>query len=147
MRRVVAAGLTIIIAVFLWGCGLSAAENQERLMSRVNEYHSFLLNINDPQKAAENEYALRLVDYLDPLDRYEARYQAVFLQHEWLQRNLRAQKYRQQNYIEVESIAIEEDGRSALVKVTVSRRNGPANRMEKWTRIDNTWYRMVEHSF
>ncbi|MDR3588569.1 MAG: hypothetical protein P4N41_02800 [Negativicutes bacterium] len=147
MKRVVLVSLAVIIAVFVWGCGLSAAENQERLTNRVNEYHTFLLNINDPRKAAENEYATYLVEYLDPMDRHEARYQAVYLQNEWLLRNLRAQKYRQQNYIDIESIAVEEDGRSALVQVAVSRRNGPAKRMEKWTRIDSQWYRTVEHSF
>jgi hypothetical protein len=147
MRRVVWVSLAITIAVFLLGCGLSAAENEERLANRVNEYHSFLLNITDPQKAAENEYAQWLIAYLDPMDRYEAKYQAAFLQNEWLQRNLRAQRYRQQNFIDIESITIGEDGQSALVQVAVSRRNGPAKRVEKWTRIDNKWYRTVEHAF
>lgn len=147
MRAVILVSLAIAVALFLVGCGMAATENGASLTDRVTEYHNFLLNINDRQKAAENQYVQPLSAYLDPAHRREASFQATLLQNEWLRRNLRAQRYHLQNYINIESINMEADGRSAAVTVESFRRTGPTKQVEKWVRIDNVWYRTVEYSY
>lgn len=147
MRKVIVVGVILGLGLLLWGCGISRAENEANLTARVEAYHSILLSINDPQKAADDEYAAGLLEYLSPTDRHDAKLKAEYLQSEWLKRNLRAIGVQKQNYITVEALALGTTGKSAVVNVTVSRAEGPVKRAEKWVKVDGKWYRTLEFTY
>lgn len=147
MKRVALAYLIVFVALFLWGCRTSDPAKEVQLKARVDEYHNMLLSINDGQKAAENVYVTSLVKYLDPADRQDATYKAVYMQNAWLERNLGAKKRQQQNDITIQGISIGSDGRSALVEVTVLRRGAVFKRAEKWIWVNDNWYRTLEFTY
>jgi len=147
MKKALLVSLVILVMFSLWGCGKAKKEIEAQLKDRVDEYHSILLHITDTQKAANDEYAESLTEYLTPTDRHDAKMKAEYLQSEWLKRNLRAQDSQKQNYITVDSVTLGTTASSAVVNVTLSRADGPAKRAEKWVRIDNKWYRTLEFAY
>jgi hypothetical protein len=147
MKKVLLSILVVVMMFSLLGCGKAKKEIEAQLKARVDEYHSVLLNINDPPKAAGDEYAAMLAGYLDPTDSHDAKMKAEYLQSEWLKRNLRAKEAQRQNYITIDSITLGSTASSAVVNVIVSRADGPARRAEKWVRIDNKWYRTLEFAY
>lgn len=147
MKKALIATLSILIVVFVIGCSVTKEENEAQLKKRVDEYHGLLLNMSDSQKAANNEYAVAVLAYLSPTDKNDAALKASYLQGEWLKRNMRAQGAHQSNYINVETITMGPNGKSAIVNVVVSRTDGPVKRAEKWVRIDDKWYRTAEFSY
>jgi len=146
MKKAVVTSLVIAL-VFTCGCGVTKTENEAKLRHRVEEYHGFLINITDPEKAANDEYAINLLDYLAPTDPHAANLNARNIQNEWLKRNWKAQNSQKRLIINMETISFGLNGKSAVVSVTVASGDRPIKQAEKWVRIDNKWYRTLEFAY